>query len=74
MPDRDVGSQKLAYLLEADVLYLFEYRLAGGRAEALLCDAPREGQLREDVGGSEPCDCIATNSLDCACDARVVES
>ena len=40
MPDWDVGRQKLADLLEADVLYLFKYRLAGSRAEAFLGYAP----------------------------------
>ena len=59
MADRDVGQQQFAYLLEAHVLYFFEYCLAGSRAETLLGDAPREGKLREDVGGRESCGGVA---------------
>ena len=59
MPDWDVGCQKLANLLEADVLYLFEYCLAGSCAEALFRDTPREGKLCEDVCCREPCGGVA---------------
>ena len=71
MPNWNVGGQKFADLLEADVLYLFEYRLAGGRAEALLCDAPREGKLCKYVGRGDAGRGIAADPLYGACNARV---